>query len=479
MLLGRLVALHEERYGTSGTRCDGAGKIKHVVFIVQENRSFDNMFQGYPGADTVPSGKNSKGETVTLQPYPLKGYPYDIDHSAEAMFAACNGTGTLPGTKCRMDGFDKEQDTGGPANPQYVYVPHSDSKPYFDMHLQRELVRVRLLQRTHVRAGRERDERCVRDRRGRLHELHLGQECDISGDTTSGQCVCDPSSCSYGCCNGNACEPYSSQLAGMCGTGGVACVSCGYGESCSAGACTCGGTSCLGCCNGNSCIAVSSESDSECGIGGAGCAACTTGQACDTSNDATSGQCICDVSTCPGGCCDGNLCVALGSETSAECGPAGSTCTTCVTGQECNTTTGQCVCDPTSCPDGCCNGSACVPWASENNNECGTGGVGCAACAATQACDTSNDATAGQCICNATTCPQGCCDGNVCVPLGSETSAACGAAGSTCAACVTGQECNTTTGQCVCDATSCTTGCCNGNTCVPLASETNTECGPA
>ena len=27
----------------------GAGKIEHVVYIVQENRSFDNLFQGYPG----------------------------------------------------------------------------------------------------------------------------------------------------------------------------------------------------------------------------------------------------------------------------------------------------------------------------------------------------------------------------------------------------------------------------------------------
>ena len=36
----------------SGT---GAGKIKHIVYIVQENRSFDNMFQGYPGADTRPT----------------------------------------------------------------------------------------------------------------------------------------------------------------------------------------------------------------------------------------------------------------------------------------------------------------------------------------------------------------------------------------------------------------------------------------
>ena len=110
----------------------GAGKIKHIVYIVQENRSFDNMFQGYPGADTVAYGKNSKGQEIKLTPYPL-GHAYVIDHSAQSMFAACNGTGKLPGTACRMDGFDKEPGYGGPPNREYVYVPHSESKPYFDM----------------------------------------------------------------------------------------------------------------------------------------------------------------------------------------------------------------------------------------------------------------------------------------------------------------------------------------------------------
>jgi phospholipase C len=110
----------------------GAGKITHVIFIVQENRSFDDLFQGYPGADTVPSGKNSKGQTIALQPISL-ARAYDIDHSARAMFAACHGTGMLPGTKCRMDAFDQERSYFGPPNPQYVYVPHNESKPYFDM----------------------------------------------------------------------------------------------------------------------------------------------------------------------------------------------------------------------------------------------------------------------------------------------------------------------------------------------------------
>jgi phospholipase C len=111
----------------------GAGKIKHIVYIVQENRSFDNLFQGYPGADTVSSGKNSHGDTIKLQPVPLS-HQYVIDHSVVAMFSACDApSGDLPGTHCRMDGFDKEYSGGGPSNPEYVFVPHGDSKPYFDM----------------------------------------------------------------------------------------------------------------------------------------------------------------------------------------------------------------------------------------------------------------------------------------------------------------------------------------------------------
>ncbi|MBV9044606.1 MAG: hypothetical protein JO294_05755 [Alphaproteobacteria bacterium] len=115
-----------------GVRATGAGKIQHVIFVVQENRSFDNLFQGYSGADTVSKGLNSHDQTIALQPVSLKTV-YVIDHSAEAMFAACNGTGSIPGTNCRMNGFDNENSFGGPPNPQYVYVPHSESKPYFKM----------------------------------------------------------------------------------------------------------------------------------------------------------------------------------------------------------------------------------------------------------------------------------------------------------------------------------------------------------
>ncbi len=112
----------------------GAGKITHIVYIVQENRSFNDLFNGYPGAYTVKSGKIHTGKRIKLMPVPLSDQ-YVINHDMGAFIAACNGTGTLPGSDCRNDGFDREGAGGltGVQYPEYVYVPHSDSLPYFDM----------------------------------------------------------------------------------------------------------------------------------------------------------------------------------------------------------------------------------------------------------------------------------------------------------------------------------------------------------
>ena len=109
-------------------------KIQHVVVIVQANRSFDHLFQGYPGANTVSMGKNSKGKVIQLQPIPLED-AYEINHNTSDFFAACDGTGSIPGTNCRMDGFDKEFAAGPhlPQNPEYGYVPQSETQPYFAM----------------------------------------------------------------------------------------------------------------------------------------------------------------------------------------------------------------------------------------------------------------------------------------------------------------------------------------------------------
>src|SRR5258708_6538176 len=41
-------------------------KIQHVVYILKENRSFDNYFGTFPGAEGATSGTISTGETVRL-----------------------------------------------------------------------------------------------------------------------------------------------------------------------------------------------------------------------------------------------------------------------------------------------------------------------------------------------------------------------------------------------------------------------------
>ena len=42
----------------------GSAPITHVVIIIQENRTVDNLFNSLPGADTAQTGLNSSGGTV-------------------------------------------------------------------------------------------------------------------------------------------------------------------------------------------------------------------------------------------------------------------------------------------------------------------------------------------------------------------------------------------------------------------------------
>jgi phospholipase C len=118
-----------------------SGKIRHIVIIVQENRSFNNLFYGFPGAKTVKYGYNTSGKKITLAPVGLQT-TWDIVHDYSAYLASCNGTGSYPGTDCRMNGFNKQYSGCGHggsqppcpnANPPYSYVPHAETKPYFFM----------------------------------------------------------------------------------------------------------------------------------------------------------------------------------------------------------------------------------------------------------------------------------------------------------------------------------------------------------
>ncbi len=89
---------------------------------MQENRSFDNLFNGFPGADTVQSG-TSHGVTVPLQPIPFE-QGTDLDHSHTGWYADLNGGA--------MDGFAHEKSYPIPNLP-YAYVPQSETKPYWQL----------------------------------------------------------------------------------------------------------------------------------------------------------------------------------------------------------------------------------------------------------------------------------------------------------------------------------------------------------
>jgi phospholipase C len=109
--------------------------IQHVIIVIQENRSFNNLFKGFKGATTASYGYNTSNQKITLQPYTLAS-TWDLEHDSSGFFAACNGTGSIPGTDCRMNGFNNEWVGCGyscPANPQYIYVPRSEITPYWDM----------------------------------------------------------------------------------------------------------------------------------------------------------------------------------------------------------------------------------------------------------------------------------------------------------------------------------------------------------
>src|SRR6476661_4666014 len=47
----------------------GLDKLQHLIFIVQENRSFDQYFGTYPGADGIPTDSNGIPTVCNPDPY--------------------------------------------------------------------------------------------------------------------------------------------------------------------------------------------------------------------------------------------------------------------------------------------------------------------------------------------------------------------------------------------------------------------------
>ena len=129
-----------------------SGKIKHVVIIVQENRSFDNLFDCFPGTDCVKSAPGpgpEPGPTTSASPCPnpvstptpgptptpiaikfgTKLPDYDIDHTYCSAFITAYDGGKQDGFY--WEGFIRQ---GVPAkNYPYSVVAVKHIQPYWDL----------------------------------------------------------------------------------------------------------------------------------------------------------------------------------------------------------------------------------------------------------------------------------------------------------------------------------------------------------
>jgi phospholipase C len=109
-------------------------RIKHVVIIMQENRSFDQYFGTYPGADGIPGLAGNPG-TVPCVPDPAHSGQciqpfhdtadknYGGPHGQASAILDTDCTDFASRTGCQMDGFVGQAESGSncgsdPTNPQ-------------------------------------------------------------------------------------------------------------------------------------------------------------------------------------------------------------------------------------------------------------------------------------------------------------------------------------------------------------------------
>ncbi len=294
------------------------------------------------------------------------------------------------------------------------------------------------------------------------------------GGVDAGQ-ECGPDTCT-GCCENDVCKNGDDLAA--CGKEGSTCAACGSNDTCVGGACAgCNSTNCAGCCRGSLC--VTEPSVVFCGAGGEACRACPplrsecradgecacgNSGVCPLGTRCKNGTCTCDAQSCADGCCEGTqcrkgdvlrcgfagaLCQACDPVRADDCSATG-TCT-CGSGPQCGAgqacAGGSCICNAASCPNGCCDGNICR---ARSIDHCGPVGGACTACtaargntceanngcicaAAGRACGADERCTATGCVCDAQTCPDGCCQNGTCVRQTSGM--ACGGQGNACSVC--------------------------------------------
>jgi phospholipase C len=110
----------------SKARPDGSsGKISHVVVVIQSNRSFDNLFATFPGADGATTGQMPDGQTIQLKKSNL--YDPKLYQNSRAAFLVDYDGG-------KMDGWSNVYVNRKPcATCAYAYVDPAQINPYWAM----------------------------------------------------------------------------------------------------------------------------------------------------------------------------------------------------------------------------------------------------------------------------------------------------------------------------------------------------------
>ena len=123
--------------GQRASATDGIHKIKHIVIIMQENRSFDSYFGTFPGADGI---KMHDGVPTTCVPDPHAGscvLPYHDSHDVNRGSAHSHSYAVTDVDVGKMDGFiaaaeRRGQSCDGPSDPNCPGGDHSDVMGYHD-----------------------------------------------------------------------------------------------------------------------------------------------------------------------------------------------------------------------------------------------------------------------------------------------------------------------------------------------------------
>jgi phospholipase C len=107
-----LVVLAAACGSSTTTATNGIHKIKHIVIIMQENRSFDSYFGTYPGADGIPM-QNGIPTVCITDPQTgqcIKPYHDTNDINGGGPHGASNATADINGGS--MNGFIKQAENG-------------------------------------------------------------------------------------------------------------------------------------------------------------------------------------------------------------------------------------------------------------------------------------------------------------------------------------------------------------------------------